>query len=885
MTSLRGLRIRVLLLLLVAVMPIFGLAVLWSFERDLALRRFQFHAAAASIDAATERLGRSLDRAKSLRAALAAAAGDPCSALATQLSRFAGFDAGQVIAADGTRCTASGGGDRPADATIEQLRAALAAGADPALANDGDPAGRLVIGLRPEGDAAGLVALRLSAAETSRIFDPQATPFFHGLALLDAAQPIVERHLPTEPAIWWPAGALPAAADRPRGLFALTQPDGSTADYFVTPADRPGRAQFVGLRAQTFLGSDRWRLWTSIAQLAAIVASVIVGALWAIDRSVLRWIGYLRRIAVAHSRGHHSVRAKRLASAPTELGELGESLNLMANDAGRRVALLRESAADKSALLLELHHRVKNNFQVTTSLLSLLRQDMPAPRRQEIRFVEDFVRAMAVAYRVAYDSGDVTGVVMQELLRSVVEALRDLAGTPADRIFLQIDDDPIWIDLDKAISLGLYLAVTLPPCLDAVAEDAASGLRITALQDGPWLRVAVSGAAPLNAEYPPLRRRLRSAYLRQLKALADAGTAPHETAIRIPLGDDRGTHRLAAISIAPAPAGQEAVGALVIANGCAQAATDAGIMLSGQGIDLRYRWACGAGLFGQADAAVAGRTDGELLAPAAAEALTRIKLQVLADGEPRHTVLHLTEPAPERWLAVHVQPMQDLSGRVTGVLAACHEITVYKAAEKRTTLLMREMAHRSKNILAVTEAMARQSLAYSSSLEDFSERFSARLHSLAGSHDLLTRRDWEGAHLRDLLRSQLGHYLQGDPPQITVDGPEVFLVATAIPYLGLALHELSTNAAKHGALSAAGGQVTIAWELHRDADGKERLRLSWIEAGGPPVVAPSRRGFGTDVTKRIVSRALRGDVTLDFAPGGIVWRLDVSTDNLIEQQA
>jgi two-component sensor histidine kinase len=257
---------------------------------------------------------------------------------------------------------------------------------------------------------------------------------------------------------------------------------------------------------------------------------------------------------------------------------------------------------------------------------------------------------------------------------------------------------------------------------------------------------------------------------------------------------------------------------------------------------------------------------------------------VLADGTPVQTVLHAVEPAPERWFAVHIQPMPDASGRVVGVLAASRDVTAYKGVEKRMTLLMREMAHRSKNILAVTEAMARQSLHSAASLDDFGARFSARLHALAASHDLLTRRDWEGAGLRDLVRSQLGHYLHSDPPQIAIDGPELFLAATAIPYLGLALHELSTNAAKHGALSVAQGRVAVAWTVAPNADGKTQLTLTWTESGGPPVARPTRRGFGTDVTKRIVSRALRGDVTLDFAADGVVWQLTAPVANLASKE-
>jgi two-component sensor histidine kinase len=354
-----------------------------------------------------------------------------------------------------------------------------------------------------------------------------------------------------------------------------------------------------------------------------------------------------------------------------------------------------------------------------------------------------------------------------------------------------------------------------------------------------------------------------------------------ETVIRIPLDyNGHGPRNLPTGLTLAALTRREAADPVRIADGCHQAAAAAGIVLASQDLDLRYRWACGADLFDQPMDTLAGRVDRELLAPEAANALTRIKLQVLADGEPRHTVLHLESTVPERWFSIHVRPRQDQSGRINGVVSACQEITLHKAEEKRMALLMREMEHRSRNILAVTEAMARQSMAYSKSLDDFSGRFSIRLHSLAMSLDLLTRRDWAGAHLHDLIRSQLGHYLEGDPPQISIDGPDVFLAATAIPYLGLALHELSTNAAKHGALSVAQGRVTIGWGPHRDAEGKEHIWLNWTEIDGPPVAPPARQGFGTDVIKRIVSRALRGEVTLTFAPDGVLWRLDVLKANL-----
>ena len=879
MTYLHGLRARILVLLLIGVVPVFALAAAWSVERDLALGRFQFYATAVSISAANERLGRVIERAKTFEIELVAAAVEGCDAVAHRVTPPTGFDSGFLITADGLICgfgTSVGG--QPEGATVTGLRAALAQGGEIAFANDGNPGGWMVIGLRPANDSPALLILGLSGAETDRIFNSEETPFVQALAVTIATQPIVERHRSNVPAVWWPAGRLPPDAGPPPGLYTLPRQDGDSMNYFVAPLDPLGRFLIIGLQTQPFLGTDLWRLWTTIGLLAAILLATIAGALWAIDRSVLRWINYLRRIAIAHSHGHHSVRAKRLATAPKEIIDLGESLNLMANDAGRRVDLLREAAADKTALLLELHHRVKNNFQVITSLLSLLRQDMAAPCSKEIRFIEDFVRTMAVAYRVAYDSGDVTRVIVQDLLHGIIEALRDLAGMPKESITLQIEDGPVWIDLDKAISFGLYLAVTLPPYFDAVANGSMNCLTLSAFQEGACLRVAIGGIVPTNTEHPPLRRRLRNAYLRQLKAALDPAAGVHEAIIRIPLDNGCGKRSLATASTLAALARRETADPLGIADGCNQAAAGAGIVLASQGLDLRYRWACGSGLFDQSIDAVVGRMDGELLAPDAATALTQIKLQVLTDGEARQTVLHLA--APERWFSVHVQPMRDISGGINGVLTACHDITTYKTAENRNTLLMREMAHRSRNILAVTEAMARQSMAYSKSLDDFSERFSTRLHSLAMSHDLLTRRDWEGAHLRDLIRSQLGHYLLGDPPQISIEGPDVFLAATAIPYLGLALHELSTNAAKHGALSVAQGRVTVCWGPRWDAGGEEHIWLNWTEFGGPPVAPPTRPGFGMDVVKRIVSRALRGEVTLNFAPGGVFWRLDVLKANL-----
>ncbi len=876
MTFLRGLRARVLLVLVAAVVPIFGLALLWSAERDRNLTQFRADAAAVAVEQAAERFRRLADHATVLRAVLVGQDLSDCTALAGLLGAEKGFDAGMIVPGAGTGC-ATGDDHFGSVALQAALRQGLAGSEDLTLATEGGLQGKLVLGLRLPGDPAGVVALRVAPAAADRFLDPAATPFLEGVALFSAGRPIAERHLTQTPTNWWPSDGLASTGQAPDAAY-------DRSDYAATALADGTRLRIIGLRLQPFLGIDDWRLWTSVVELAGVLLAIVAAALWAMDRSVLRWIDYLRRIAIAHSKGHHSVRAQRMDGAPTELAELGESLNQMANDAGGRVDLLRQSSADKSALLLELHHRVKNNFQVITSLLSLLRWEMPAQRRPEFRLVEDFVRAMAVAYRVAYDAGDVTGVAFQELVRSTAESLRDLATVPQHQLVLQIEGQSLWLPLDKAISLGLYLAVTLPPYLDAVSGEADAVVTVTATPHAEtgslWVAIDATVLPPI-AEEPPLQRRLRNAYLRQLKAVLDPLAAG--VAIRIPLDEELDTDRPAiGTEIARPPS--DITDPATIFRGFDHYAGAAGITFACQDAGLRYRWTRGADLFGRVSGSVTGLTDDALLPPPAAATLKLVKTQVLAHGDPAVEVVQLGEPGAERWFGVQIQPLRDADNNIVGVLSACHEVTPFKAAERRMTVMMREMAHRSKNILAVTEAMARQTLAHAVSLEDFGDRFSARLHSLAGSHDLLTRRDWEGAALRDLLSSQLGHHLLGDPPQITVEGPEINLVATAIPYLGLALHELSTNAAKHGALSVPQGRVAITWGLRPGEDGKDRLWLSWIEMDGPAVETPVRRGFGADVTKRIVARALRGEVNLDFDPAGVRWQLNAPAGSLTTQR-
>src|SRR5450756_2012001 len=185
----------------------------------------------------------------------------------------------------------------------------------------------------------------------------------------------------------------------------------------------------------------------------------------------------------------------------------------------------------------------------------------------------------------------------------------------------------------------------------------------------------------------------------------------------------------------------------------------------------------------------------------------------------------------------------DRGRKLQGVFAAARDVTERKEDEAQLRFLMRELFHRSKNLLAVIQAIARQTARYSGSTESFLEKFNARLQALAMSHDILFKEKWQSASLADLVGLQLGPYLDRSESQVSAEGPTVLLKPDAAQNLGFALHELATNAAKYGALSVPEGRVSITWRLLSEADGNG-VELDWIESCGPAVVKPAHRGFG-----------------------------------------
>ena len=225
-------------------------------------------------------------------------------------------------------------------------------------------------------------------------------------------------------------------------------------------------------------------------------------------------------------------------------------------------------------------------------------------------------------------------------------------------------------------------------------------------------------------------------------------------------------------------------------------------------------------------------------------------------------------------VSISTSPMRDANGRIIAVSVMFRDISEQKRREEHTRFIMRELSHRSKNLLAVIQAMARQTGRTSRSLDDFQARFSARVAGLAQSHDLLVKQDWRGVPVTELIEAQIAPFIDRAEDRLLLAGPRLSLKPEAAQNIGLALHELATNASKHGALTSPAGRIEIRWEVEQ-RNSERRFRMNWREGGGPEVTAPPGHGFGRTVVEGMVGRALDGEAELLWHSGGIEWRLDV----------
>jgi PAS domain S-box-containing protein len=234
-----------------------------------------------------------------------------------------------------------------------------------------------------------------------------------------------------------------------------------------------------------------------------------------------------------------------------------------------------------------------------------------------------------------------------------------------------------------------------------------------------------------------------------------------------------------------------------------------------------------------------------------------------------------------QWVKWEALPWRNASGEIGGILIATEDITERKRREEQVQLLLREVNHRSKNMLALVDAIAWQTAAEDP--KDFTSRFSDRIGSLAASQDLLVMSEWRGVEIEALMRSQLAHFQDLIGTRITLEGPALQLSASAAQSFGMAIHELSTNAGKYGALSNAGGRVALSWKVEACEGAEDCFVLSWVERGGPPVSAPNRRGFGHTVTVSMPKMELDAGVELQYAPAGVSWRVACPAARVLEE--
>ena len=220
----------------------------------------------------------------------------------------------------------------------------------------------------------------------------------------------------------------------------------------------------------------------------------------------------------------------------------------------------------------------------------------------------------------------------------------------------------------------------------------------------------------------------------------------------------------------------------------------------------------------------------------------------------------------EVWWTCHHMPIRDVAGNLCGMVQKAEDVTSEVKAERLRDVITREFDHRIKNLLSVVVAIARQTANNAESPEAFTAEFEERIQAMVRTHQMLVDTGWTTVALGDLLAAHLEPYRNTDSACVSLSGPPVTLTSRQTQSLGMAFHELATNAAKYGAFSVEQGRLDVSWSI--DGDGKT-CRIEWREDGLTDVSEPARTGFGSTIMERVLPAELNGSVTRDFAPTGL----------------
>jgi PAS domain S-box-containing protein len=281
-----------------------------------------------------------------------------------------------------------------------------------------------------------------------------------------------------------------------------------------------------------------------------------------------------------------------------------------------------------------------------------------------------------------------------------------------------------------------------------------------------------------------------------------------------------------------------------------------------------------AALFGKTWQEIEGREEADWhVRPDEADQVVKNDRQVIASGKSMQFVERFTTDKGERILLSTKSPLFDEDGNIVGTIGVSTDITEREERARHVEFIMQELSHRSKNLLSVIIAIARQSIRQSKSMEDFGVRFNERLTALARLHDILAQEQWRGAWLQTIAQSQIAPFAGN---RFKLEGPAINVRPDVAQVLSMVFHELATNAAKYGALSTGEGAVAVTWT----SDG-HKLFLRWQEADGPPVLPPQRKGFGSIVVERMALQITDSSAFLEYRTGGVIWCLEAPLNSFV----
>lgn len=308
-----------------------------------------------------------------------------------------------------------------------------------------------------------------------------------------------------------------------------------------------------------------------------------------------------------------------------------------------------------------------------------------------------------------------------------------------------------------------------------------------------------------------------------------------------------------------------------------QAIQGADIFVLYQTPNLIYQWAENLpALIG--DKWFVGCRDSDFLSESLSKSMATIKSQVLATGKMQSIEARFENSSKQvLWYKFSVDCHCDDQGNVIGILTTGVNVSELRRREQVLKALLREVSHRSKNLLAIIQSVAGQTARYTDSLQTFLKKFQGRIQSLSHSQDLVTDSDWRGAHFRELFLSQASGYLGKDCSRFIIEGEDPYLFPGAALHIGLAFHELIINSLSYGALSQPNGLIRVTSRIEKDENQSSHLCISWYEVFASDQSLENNRKacFGSAVLEKIVPVSVNGTASLEFTDDGVVYHLSL----------